>query len=138
MKGAKVIGFALIITLVFLLVPVRQAKAMNNESAALLAGAIALFGRPVLNAIVQDIFYGPERVYYTPRPTYYTTRPTRVVYKRVYIYKQPCYRPCPPPSYAYERGWCDEMRRILRQRERYEYQRGRIDARWYYYEIIDP
>ncbi len=131
MKGVKVIGVVLTIALVFLLVPTKQAKAMNNESAALLAGAIALFGRPVLNAIAQDIFYGPERVYYTPRPT-------RVVYKKVYIYKQqPCYRPC-PPSYAYERGWCDEMRRILRERERYEYERGRIDARWYYYREIDP
>ncbi len=119
----------LILGLTFSFVSVKKAEAMNNESAAMLAGAIVLFGKPILNAIM-----------YPERQDYYE-RPTRVVYKKVYVIKHehydgypPYYSDCRPPFSAYERGWCDEMRRL----ERKEYRYGRRDARRYYYEYMDP
>ncbi len=133
MKLAKAVGILVIIGLLFSTVNVKKAEAMNNESAALLAGAIALFGKPILQSIAGDVFY-PE-----PVKTYYTT-PTRVIYKKVYVIKheyddEDCFKPCLSPRNAYERGWCDELRRI----ERKEYRRGRRDARRYYYErYFDP
>jgi hypothetical protein len=52
----------------FLLLGSSKAEAMNNESAALLAGAIVLFGPPVLQAVTGGFYY----------PAYYPAG-TRVV-----------------------------------------------------------
>jgi len=130
MRGTRFISMLLMLIVAFIFLPPRNAKAMNNESAAMLAGAIALFGKPVLNAIAQEIFYPPVN---------YNGRSQGVVYyKRVYIYKEPCCYNCyVPTSTYYEKGWRDEMRRIQRERAFYEYERGRRDARRCYY-YIDP
>ncbi|RMG72540.1 MAG: hypothetical protein D6710_04625 [Nitrospirae bacterium] len=131
MKAVKmIIVSAIMVTLLFSAVGVKKAEAMNNESAALLAGAIVLFGKPILNAIAQDVFYPePVRVYHE--------KPRRVIYKKVYVIKHErdddCYKPCFGPRNAYEKGWCDEWRRL----ERRDYRRGRRDARRYYYRYYD-
>jgi hypothetical protein len=92
---------------------------MNNESAAMLAGAIVLFGAPVLHALASDS-YRPAPVYVETPAAYYTTR-TEIVYDR------PVYRKYVRPFRgAYERGWRDE-------RARYYYGRGREDARRSFY-----
>jgi hypothetical protein len=57
MKKILTISVCLIIVCSFLLIGNTRADAMNNESAAMLAGAIALFGRPILNSIANDVFY---------------------------------------------------------------------------------
>ncbi|HHN65773.1 MAG TPA: hypothetical protein ENK09_10470 [Nitrospirae bacterium] len=132
MKKLKTI---VVLTLVFAFilstVPVKRSEAMNNESAAMLAGAIVLFGRPILNAITRDFMYQPGGGNYYERPT-------KVIYKKVYIIRErddnSYYEDCRPPYSAYERGWCDEMRRL----ERREYRHGRRDARRYYYRYWDP
>ncbi len=126
MRRLTVIGLMIALLIVPALVEPPGAEAMNNESAALLAGAIALFGRPVLNAIAQDIFY-------EPCPTRVVHRPAKVIYKRVYVYRDDVLRDCRRIQSPYEKGFCDELRRIER-----EYERGRRDARYYYYEYIDP
>lgn len=132
MKHLRLTGIFLIIGLLVSTFNVKKAEAMNNESAALLAGAIALFGKPILQSIAGEVFY-PE-----PVKTYYQRPATKVIYKKVYVIKHEnddCFRPCLSPRNAYERGWCDELRRI----ERKEYRRGRRDARRYYYErYYDP
>ena len=112
MKKILSIGLVLIIVNGFTLVSFKNASAMNNESAAMLAGAIAIFGKPVLNAIGNEIFFPPYNSRTTP----------------IYEY-DPCYR----PRTAYEKGWCAEQLRIQREQERLEYQRGREDARRYFY-----
>lgn len=121
MKKIIVIGLVLITALSFVLVVNSDVQAMNNESAAMLAGAIAIFGKPVLNAVATEIFY-PQTYSTYPVTTVYTPAPT-------YNYDS-CYR----PRSAYERGYCDEQLRIERAQERLQYRRGRNDARKYYYE----
>ena len=120
MRKTMAMGLVLIIALGFILIGHSDVQAMNNESAAMLAGAIAIFGKPILNAIGAEIFY--------PTYTLYPLR-TKVVYRTAPAYKfAPCYR----PRSAYERGWCRERRRIQREQDRLEYQRGRDDARRYF------
>ncbi len=109
----------------FMLAGNTRAEAMNNESAAMLAGAIAIFGKPVLQTIVREV---------TPQPAYaynnsysYAAYPARS--EVVYVAPEParCYK---PRGRAYERGWRDERRRM-------EYQRGREDAKRHYYDDYD-
>ncbi len=122
MKKTKIIALFLIIICCFLLINSKNVHAMNNESAAMLAGAIAIFGKPVLNAITTEIFYPP--VYRAYPAT------TGVVYTPATSYSyDPCYR----PRSSYERGYCEEQLRIEREQKRFEYRRGRNDARRYYY-----
>lgn len=134
MKAGKLtVVTALVVTILVSTMGVRKAEAMNNESAALLAGAIALFGQPVLHAIAGEVFYPePVRVYHE--------RPAKVIYKKVYVIKherddEDCYNPCYTPRNPYEKGWCDEWRRLQRR----DYRRGRRDARRYYFDrYYDP
>ncbi|MGE5301448.1 MAG: hypothetical protein ACM3MB_10910 [Acidobacteriota bacterium] len=120
MKKMFLIGLVFVLTFGFLLAATPRADAMNNESAAMLAGAIVLFGGPILHAMASDT-YRPAPVYVeTPAVSYHTTR-TEIIYDR------PVYRNCRKPFRgAYERGWRDE-------RARYYYGRGRGDARRGFY-----
>jgi ribulose kinase len=70
----------------FLLTGTSRADAMNNESAAMLAGAIVLFGGPIIHAIATDV-YRPAPVYVDSYPrAHYTTR-TDIIYDRP-VYKK--------------------------------------------------
>ncbi len=97
-----------------------DARAMNNESAALLTAGIVLLGIPIMNAIAQESQPHHERVYYNT--------PERVVYKKVYVYQE-APRWHRHRSHAYRRGWRDEWRYL----ERRDYERGRRDAWQEYY-----
>lgn len=100
-----------------------EAEAMNNESAAMLAGAIAIFGRPVLQAVAGEIFppAPAPAVIYTELPPYPAPAKVKRHNHRKY------YRYCDGrDESAYERGWCEEW-------EKLEYRRGREDARESYY-----
>ena len=122
MRNRRIVGLMLIIVLCFSAIGTPKAEAMNNESAAMLAGAIAILGGPILRSITEHM----------DRPGVYEEPVrTRIIYRAVPMYRRhdPCYR----PRTAYERGWCTEMKRIQREREEYEYQRGRDDARRYFY-----
>jgi hypothetical protein len=115
MKKILTISVCLIIVCSFLLIGNTRADAMNNESAAMLAGAIALFGRPILNSIANDVFYYSYSTF---------TYPARTRVKHFYpghrrYYGKKSFRP-------YRRGWRDE-------RYEMEYRRGRMDARRNYY-----
>lgn len=100
---------------------VDRAEAMNNESAAMLAGAIAIFGPPILNAVAGEIFPPP----YPERQTIVHYRYSQPV-KGSGIHRRHRHRhDCDDYRDAYRRGWCDEQ-------ERQEYRRGRHDARRYY------
>jgi hypothetical protein len=111
MKKIIAVAAAIIITIGVLAFGADEAKAMRTRDAILLGGAIAIFAPPIIRAIGETCcppVYQPAPVVYTPAPTYI-------------------------PRTAYERGVYDEQLRIERERERYDYQRGREDARRYYY-----
>lgn len=92
MKAIKIISVITIVIVTFVTVAgIENANAMNNESAAMLAGAIAVFGRPVLNAVAGTLFYPPAYYYAPPARTYYAPVRTRVI--RVHD--------APPCSYYY-------------------------------------
>lgn len=94
MKAIKVISIITAVMVLFVaVVGIESASAMNNESAAMLAGAIAVFGRPVLHAVAGTLFYPPAYYYSPPARTYYAPVSTRVI--RVYK-SPPCsyYYPC--------------------------------------------
>ncbi len=130
MKKIITISMVFILACSFLFIGNTKAEAMNNESAAMLAGAIAIFGKPVLNAIGREIFYPAPYYdnsyygdsyysnYYSDYPTsYYPARTTIIYtspgYSRHYRYGRD----------SYKRGWdrdCDHE---------YGYSRGRHD-RW--------
>ena len=113
MKKILAIGLVVIITLGILAVGSGEAKAMRTRDAILLGGVIAVFAPPIIRAIAGEIYcplvYQPAPFIYTPAPTYI-------------------------PRTAYERGLYDEQLRIERELERYDYQRGRQDAKRYYYD----
>lgn len=120
----KVISIVLAVALAgsFLLIDTKKAEAMNNESAAMLAGAIAIFGKPVLQTVAREIM--PASPAYAEYYGDSYPRHTRVTEREV-IYVKPdryYYYDYPPRSRAYERGWRDERR--------HDYWRGRHDARW--------
>lgn len=120
----KVISIVLAVALAgsFLLIDTKKAEAMNNESAAMLAGAIAIFGKPVLQTVAREILpaspaYAGSYAESYPRHTTVTQR------EIIYVEPERHYnRHYPPRGRAYERGWRDEWRR-------HEYWRGRHDAR---------
>ncbi|MCL5024335.1 MAG: hypothetical protein M1497_13415 [Nitrospirae bacterium] len=119
MRKIVITGLALALVCGFLFVGTPGAEAMNNESAAMLAGAIAVFGPPVLSAMTGNGFYR-EPVY---SGAYYA--PAYPVRTEV-IYVSPGYRRhCGPAGHAYERGWRGEWRR-------HDYERGREHAGRYY------
>ncbi|MDA8077599.1 MAG: hypothetical protein M0Z79_01550 [Nitrospiraceae bacterium] len=95
-----------------------RAEAMNNESAALLAGGIALFGGAVLNAVTH-----PAPVYAETYPTVYYGYSYRPVRTRV-VYVAPAYR-------VY-RGDCDHDYDYDDDydHDRYEHRRWRHNDRW--------
>ena len=114
MKKLIAIAAAIIITIGILAFGSKEAKAMRTRDAILLGGAIAVFAPPILRAIGEICnppVYQPAPVIYTPAQAY----------------------PAYIPRTAYERGMVDEQLRIERELERYEYLRGRQDARRYYY-----
>ncbi len=103
MKKLITVSMVVVLALGLLLIGNTRADAMNNESAALLAGAIAVFGGAALHAAVY-----PEPAY----PVYYA--PSYPVTRVVYGY--PGYRGCyagyrgywGPRWGAYGRGWRHE------------------------------
>ena len=112
MKKIIAIGLVAIITFGILAFGSNEARAMRTREAILLGGAIAIFAPPILRVmgeICNPPVYQPAPVIYAPAPAYI-------------------------PRTAYERGMVDEQLRIERELERYEYLRGRQDARRYYYE----
>ncbi len=112
MKKALLTILVVILAGGFLLAGTPKAEAMNNESAAMLAGAIVLFGGPILHAITTDA-YRPAPVYVDAyQAPYYTTR-TEIIYER------PAYRKCDRPYRGYERE-----RRYERPVYYYYYDRG--------------
>lgn len=121
MKKLLSISIVFILACSLLLIGGTRADAMNNESAALLAGAIALFGPPVLNAMTAGAFYTTP-VHYSSYPRAYYPVRTEV------IYAYPGYRKCYSHSSAYERGWREEWG--------HKYQRGRWHA-WENYRDYD-
>ena len=127
MKKLITISMLLMLACSFLFIENTKAEAMNNESAAMLAGAIALFGRPVLNAISREVFYPAPYYdssyygdsyysnYYPGYSTYYPAR-TRI------IYTSPGYsRHYRHGRDSYERGWDRDYD------HEYGYSRGRHD-----------
>jgi hypothetical protein len=113
-------GLVLVLTCGFLLTDTHRAQAMNNESAAMLAGAIVLFGGPILHAMTSDAYRPAPAYVESPPVSYYTTR-TEIIYER------PVYRAYRKPFRgAYGRGWRDE-------RAGYYRGRGREDARRSFY-----
>jgi len=131
MKKLITISMLLMLACSFLFIENTKAEAMNNESAAMLAGAIALFGRPVLNAISREVFYPAPYYdssyygdsyysnYYPGYSTYYPAR-TRI------IYTSPGYsRHYRHGRDSYERGWYEDRER--------EYPRGYYNNRRGYY-----
>jgi hypothetical protein len=103
----KMAGAFAIITMLcsFLLLGSNRAEAMNNESAALLAGAVVLFGPPVLQAMTGGFYY----------PAYYPSG-TRVVVTG------DGHRRYERQDRAYWRGRYDEQRR-------HDFRRWRKDDR---------
>ena len=93
----------------FLLLGSGKAEAMNNESAALLAGAIVLFGPPILQAMTGGFYY----------PAYYPAGTQVVLSGHGYGRYERHDR-------AYRRGRCDEQRRS-------DYRRWRRDERRPFY-----
>jgi hypothetical protein len=94
----------------FLVVGDKRAEAMNNESAALLAGAIAVLGPPLL--------YGMSGAY-RPGPAYAASYPVRT--EVVYEYR----------SHARNERYCEKRRaydRGLHDGVRQGYLRGRYDG----------
>ncbi len=74
-------GVLIILTVIcgFLLLGSQRAEAMNNESAALLAGTVVLFAPPVIQAMTGGFAYpapAPRFAYYPP---YYRDRPEVVI-----------------------------------------------------------
>ena len=81
MKAIKIISILTIVVVTVVAVAgIENAAAMNNESAAMLAGAIAVFGRPVLNAVTGTLFYPPAYYHAPPVRTYYAPVRTGVIY----------------------------------------------------------
>ncbi|MEW6185142.1 MAG: hypothetical protein AB1585_05310 [Thermodesulfobacteriota bacterium] len=117
MKKNITITLIAISVLGFLFSPAGKAKAKNNREAFILGGVVAIFARPVLQAVAAEVIcpsiYRPTQIIYSSGP-YYSPQPASV------------------PRSAYERGFLDEQLRLERDWERYEYQRGREDARRYY------
>jgi hypothetical protein len=111
MKKIFAIGLVGIVIFGILSFGIDEAKAMRTRDVILLGGAIAVFAPPIIRAIGE---ISNPRVY----------QPAPVVYNPASIYI---------PQTAYERGMVDEQLRIERELDRYEYQRGRQDARRYYY-----
>ncbi len=74
-----VIGVLVIVTAFgFLSIKSDNAYAMNNESAAMLAGAIAIFGQPVMHAVVNEVFRPPVyRTYIDSPGSFYSPAPAR-------------------------------------------------------------
>lgn len=125
MKKIVSIILTLVLACSFMFLGAPRAEAMNNESAAMLAGAIAIFGKPVLQTIVREITPPPAQAYTT---TYsYQAYPARSEVVYVAPEHPDCYK---PHNRAYMRGWRDERRRL-------EYERGRGDARRHYYDDHD-
>jgi hypothetical protein len=84
----------------FLIIGDTRAEAMNNESAALLAGAIAVFGPPLL--------YGMSGAY-RPGPAYAASYPVRTEVVYEYRSHAPHERHCMKQR-GYERGRHDGVR----------------------------
>jgi hypothetical protein len=111
----KKIGGAVVILAVicgFLLLGSNRAEAMNNESAALLAGAVVLFAPPVIQAMTGGYAYAAA----VPRFAYYPARTEVVVIDR--------------GQHRYERE--REYWRGRRDQRRHDYRRSRGDEGRYH------
>ena len=122
----KLISASLVLVLAggLLLAGNTKAEAMNNESAALLAASLVLFGLPVINAVAHD-HYGPSPVY--AGAYYYDSYPvqTRLIYRAPRYERY--YGQYWGRGHGYERGWQEH-------RGHREYLRDRDDARGRYSE----
>lgn len=122
MKKLVTVTLVLLLAVGFLVVGNNRAEAMNNESAAVLAGTIAIFGLPVMHAIAQEIMY-PGPGYASAYPAHYRPAyPSRYIERTKVIYVEPRYQIHRHRGWAYERGyhdgWC-----------RHDDHKGRADAR---------
>jgi hypothetical protein len=112
MKKMAGVFSVMVILCSFLLLGSRRAEAMNNESAALLAGAVVLFGSPVIQAMTGGFYY----------PAYYPSR-TRIVVigdaNRRYVGSdRACWRGRYDEQHKhdYRGSWKDEGRSFRRDR----------------------
>ncbi|MBI4699008.1 MAG: hypothetical protein HY758_08935 [Nitrospirae bacterium] len=123
MKSFISITIILMLTASCLIIGNSRAEAMNNESAAMLAGAIAIFGKPMLNAMANEIMY-PGQEYAPSRHTQYRTAypaTTRYVERTEVIYVRPEHeRFCRHKWHAYKRGYRDGWRHYENRRERHD------------------
>ena len=120
MKKFTTIMLITMLAISFLVIGNTKAEAMNNESAAMLAGAIAIFGRPILNAIAQDMMY-PGQVYAPAYPAQYRYAypATRYIERTRIIYANPRHeRFCRHWRGDHRRGYRDEWRHREYRRER--------------------
>lgn len=128
MKRVLSISVLLIIAISFLFIGSTDTYAMNNESAAMLAGAIAIFGKPVINAMAGEIFYPTYYNSYPAYNSYYNSYPvqTRVIYQTAPIYDYDSYyRPYNNYERRYDRGYSKGYRR--------GYRKGWDDCEYYSY-----
>ncbi|MBM4139889.1 MAG: hypothetical protein FJ242_00115 [Nitrospira sp.] len=126
MKKLLSIGMLFIIAIGLVIIESDDVYAMNNESAAMLAGAIAIFGKPVLNAIAGEIFYPTYYNSYPVYNSYYNSYPvqTGVIYQTAPIYDYDSYY-IPYNGYGrgYDRGYSRGYKR--------GYRRGWDDCEYY-------
>lgn len=132
MKKTLTIALIALLAVTFLFAGTEKAEAMNNESAALLTAGLVLFGKPVMNAIAQEVMY-PGREYAPAYPAYYGDRHqhTRYIERTKIIYVQPRHHKLHRhKDRGYERGYRDEWCR-------HDYKQGRHDARRDYRRYYD-
>ncbi len=105
MRKVLAVGLVLVLACSFVLIGKGSADAMNNEAAAMLAGAIAIVGGAAIHAATVNAYY-PEPVYVETYPTSYYRERT------VIVHEYPRYRNFHRPYRgAYERGWSEHARR---------------------------
>lgn len=98
MKKLLAVGLVVVLACSFVLIGKGNAEAMNNEAAAMLAGAIAIFGGAAIHAATADAYY-PEPVYVESYPVTYHRERT------IIVNEYPRYRSVHRPYRdAYERG----------------------------------
>ncbi len=107
MKKMFSIGLVLVMACSFVLAGQNKAEAMDNASAAILAGTMAIIGGAVISAIASDA-YAADRAYAGWRPAAYHNVRT------VIVYEHPGYK---DRNRLYRRSWGAE-------RERFSYERG--------------
>jgi hypothetical protein len=111
-KKAFLTGLLVVLASGFMLAGAPRADAMNNESAAMLAAGIVLFGGPVLHAVAAES-YRPAPVYVAAYPSPHYIAHTK------FIHARSGYRICNEPFRGhYKRERRDERSDYYRDRGR--------------------